>query len=321
MIDTEAFQEKIKAVLQNDMSSQLFLVLKEEDKFVIKKANMNDKKTENAIKTMFVENINNSVVLNKDLLIRNLSIAESLPNTLYLYDFDEFPEELEIFRNFNIKHAVSLKFFDFNKDSLKNIFGYIVYIGNMQDGISLFKKHYPISLIQRETFLLGVIKSKNRFEKIDVDDMIKLNGTVQLLKINNEIYIFDLDVLEKNMGFTQLIYKNATESIAAIENLDIVDDIQTLKDTLEDFHFVRKISKIKTTSPIFKLNISKDVIISFTQKTKELSGKFRYNQDKTKIILNTKKSKDAFIKLMNDSFLRSELTEQYYEALAKDKLV
>ena len=38
----------------------------------------------------------------------------------------------------------------------------------------------------------------------------------------------------------------------------------------------------------------------------------------TKIRLDTKKSKDAFLKLMNDAFLRSELTEQYYEASAKD---
>ena len=34
--------------------------------------------------------------------------------------------------------------------------------------------------------------------------------------------------------------------------------------------------------------------------------------------LDTKESKDVFLKLMNDAFLRSELTEQYYEASAKD---
>lgn len=59
-------------------------------------------------------------------------------------------------------------------------------------------------------------------------------------------------------------------------------------------------------------------IVEFTKTTSELTGKFKYSEDGTKIRLDTKKSKDAFLKLMNDAFLRSELTEQYYEASAKD---
>ena len=52
--------------------------------------------------------------------------------------------------------------------------------------------------------------------------------------------------------------------------------------------------------------------MEFTKTTSELTGKFKYSEDGTKIRLDTKKSKDVFLKLMNDAFLRSELTEQYY---------
>ena len=58
--------------------------------------------------------------------------------------------------------------------------------------------------------------------------------------------------------------------------------------------------------------------MEFTKTTLELTGKFKYSEDGTKIRLDIKKSKDAFLKLTNDAFLRSELTEQYYEASAKD---
>ena len=44
------------------------------------------------------------------------------------------------------------------------------------------------------------------------------------------------------------------------------------------------------------------------------------NEDLQLCQLSTKKSKEAFLKLMNDAFLRSELTKQYYEASAKDQL-
>lgn len=69
------------------------------------------------------------------------------------------------------------------------------------------------------------------------------------------------------------------------------------------------------------LGISKEAIIEFTKTTPELQGKFKYSEDGSTIRLDTRKSKDAFIKLMNDSFLRSELTRQYYEASSKDQLI
>ena len=47
---------------------------------------------------------------------------------------------------------------------------------------------------------------------------------------------------------------------------------------------------------------------------------FKYSDDGSTIRLDTKKSKAAFIKLLNDAFLRSELTKEYYEARAKDNI-
>ena len=49
-------------------------------------------------------------------------------------------------------------------------------------------------------------------------------------------------------------------------------------------------------------------------------GKFKYSEDGLTIRLDTKKSKDAFIMLMNDAFLHSELSKRYYEAKAKDNI-
>ena len=84
--------------------------------------------------------------------------------------------------------------------------------------------------------------------------------------------------------------------------------------------FTRKLSKVKNVSPIFKLGISKKVIVEFTKNTPELKGKFKYTEDGTKLRLSTKKSKIAFLKLMNDAFLHSELTQQWYDATTKDNI-
>ena len=190
----------------------------------------------------------------------------------------------------------------------------------MQNGIVLFKKHFPISLIKRDSFLLGAVKDKRRFEKVSGEDIIRINGSAHLLKVNDEIYVMDVKILERNMGFTKLIQKAAEQTLTAIEELGILEDIEVLKDSASETSFARKLSKVKRTSPIFKLGISKETIIEFTKTTAELAGKFKYSEDGLTIRLDTKKSKEAFLKLMNDAFLRSELTKQYYEASAKDQL-
>ena len=166
-----------------------------------------------------------------------------------------------------------------------------------------------------------MVKNSKRFEKMDGEDIIRLNGDSQIFCLDKEIYVTDINVLEKFIGFTQLIYKDANEALEEINDLNILEDIEALRDSVEDISFARKLSKVKTTSPIFKLGITKETIIDFTKNTTVLSGKFKYSEDGKSIVLDTKKSKEAFLKLMNDAFLRSELTKQYYEALSKDSMV
>lgn len=159
-----------------------------------------------------------------------------------------------------------------------------------------------------------------RFEKLPGVDIIRMNGDAQLLRLGDTIFVLDLKMLERNMGFSTLIQQAAVETVSAIEDLDILDDIEVLRDTLEVPSFARKLSKVKKASPIFKLGISKEAIVEFTKNTPELAGKFKYSEDGTQIRLGTKKSKIAFLKLMNDAFLHSELTKQWYDASAKDNI-
>jgi hypothetical protein len=46
---------------------------------------------------------------------------------------------------------------------------------------------------------------------------------------------------------------------------------------------------------------------------------FKYSEDGSSI-RKIKEIQRAFIKLLNDSYLRSELSKQYYEARAKDSI-
>ena len=317
----EEIKDKLSTLLGQPYTVQVYFVLKQDENLILRLADIEDEKTEPEVDKLFLEYMTDTVLNNNDLQVCELSTADERTNAIFHYDYTEYPEELEVFQSFDIKQATKeVEKFNFEQDNLSRLCGYIIYIGSMEDGVSLFKKHYPISLIKRDSFLLGAIKSKQRFELVTGDDIIRLNGAVQLFRINGEIFVIDIKVLERNMGFNQLIYKAADETVQAIEELAIIEDIQVLRDSAEDIAFAHKLSRVKKSSPIFKLNISKETIIEFTKTTHDLSGRFKYSEDGNEIRLDTKKSKDAFITLMNDAFLRSELTKQFYEAKAKDNI-
>ena len=317
--------EEIKSVIQDVFSgkytSQIYFVLKQNDVFSLKLADIESTSTEPEIRLMFSEHIKLAVLNNDELSLCALSTADDRANALFYYDYEEYPEELGLFKNFEINTAVGkIEKFDFTKDSLSSLHGYIVYLGSMEKGIVLYKKHYPISLIKRDSFLLGAKKADKRFEKLPGEDIIRLNSGFQLIKIADDIYVRDLTVLERNLGFNNLMLKAAEDTITSIDGIKLLDDIQVLKDSADDMAFARKLSKVKKSSPIFQLNIPKKEIIEFSKNAPGLAGIFKYDEDGSSIRLDTKKSKDAFIKLLNDSYLRSELTKQYYEARAKDSI-
>lgn len=311
---------KVSEIFSNPYSAQVYLVLKTDNGFELRIADIEDE-TEPELRTMFSENVRSRISNNEDLSICNLSIADDRANALFYYDYDEYPEELSVFKDFNLASAVKdISKFNFNSDNISSLYGYIVYLGSMTDGLLLFKKHYPISLIKRECFLLGLHKSKERFEKISSEDILRLNGDFQLIRFGNKVYVTDIKVLERNLGFNALVFREASSTVDSIDELKLLEDIQVLKDSTEEVAFARKLSKVKKTSPIFANNIPKEVIVEFTKNNPGLKGAFKYSEDGQAIRLDTKKSKEAFIKLLNDAFLRSELTKEYYEARAKDNI-
>ncbi len=316
----EEIKAKVNGIFSESYSTQVYLVLKIEDVFELRIADIEDA-TEPEIRAMFSGSVCSRISDNEDLSICNLSSADDRANALFAYDYAEYPDELAVFQSFDLQTAIeNVPKFNFNNDNISFLYGYIIYLGSMNDGLLLFKKHYPISLIKRECFLLGLKKSAERFEKISGDDILRLNGDFQLIRVGDEIYVTDVKVLERNLGFNELIFRESSTTIESIDGLKLLENIQVLKDSAEEVSFSRKLSKVKKTSPIFTNNIPKEVIVEFTKTNPGLKGAFKYSDDGLTIRLDTKKSKEAFIKLLNDSFLRSELTKEYYEARAKDNI-
>ena len=218
-------KEAVSNILNQRISTQLYLILKDDQTFTMRIADMMEGETTQELQKIFKDFLVSNLIENDNLVVKNLSTSDESQDTIYQYDYDSYPEELDLFHNFKIQDAIKSDHFNFQTDSLNQLSGYILYLGTMDNGFILFKKHYPISLIKRSSFLLGAIKSKKRFEKLPGEDIIRLNGSAQLLRLGDTIFVLDLSVLERSMGFSALIQKAASEAINAIEDLEILDDI------------------------------------------------------------------------------------------------
>lgn len=267
------------------------------------------------LRKLFVASIESSIISKEDHTVLPLSSADERGNCFYQYDL-EVPEGLGHLET--IIGNDSLQNFDFNKNKFESIESLIIVLADSKHEISLFKKLSTVEVIGRGGFILG--KSKHRIERFK-DQLLRITSSFQALRVGGEIIIINLDAIEKEFGFHEVIIKEATKSLSVIEEKELVDNIESLKDLVSDVRFARKLTKVARNSPVIRLGIPNENIITFAKKHPLTKKKMKYNDNQTKFHLDTKVSKNLLIKILNDDLLTSELTKLYYDSLAKDDII
>lgn len=156
-------------------------------------------------------------------------------------------------------------------------------------------------------------------EKIN-DEFLRVSAGFQLLRINGTLLVTDLSAIERSFGFHDIIRREAALGITSIETMQLVQNPEVLHELLQDVKYARRFTKVSKASPVMKAGIPNASIIDFCKKFPRLVGRIRFNEAEDKVVLDTKVSKDLFIKLLMDDFLTSELTHFHYASVAKDSL-
>lgn len=311
---------KVEQILQQKNGIEVYFVLKKSESRIVKSVNIADEldRSDTTTEEMLngfatvVGNIFNSYNDSDEVL--KLSSADERKNALYYYDLDELPEEMEMMKKIFLD-SNELDVFSFTEDSLDEIVALIAVVGNVEQRIILYKQQYPISLLKRDKYMLTPIPHQNRLKKVE-SDILRVDFNFQFCLLDNIIYVSDIDKMEKICSFHTLIVNEARKSIEKISLVDILENVEVLEDELDNVTFARKLTRVYKDSKVLGI-VPNKTIVEFTKK----HSYFQNNPIKSngeKFVLDTKKSKDAFIKLMNDDFLKSELTNYEYESLAKN---
>lgn len=317
-------KNEIDEMLNEKHGIMLYAVLKTEEGKVVKFLNIadeDDDKDNTSIDLLkgFTEIIKNKfAVYNEDDEILKLSSADERKNALYYYDLDELPMEMERLKDISETLNVG-EIFNFKQDSLNQITALIIVIGNENRNLIMYKQQYPVSLLNRDRYMLTPILHENRLKRFD-QDILRIDFNYQFFLWNDVVYISDIEKMEKICSFHDIVINEARTSIQKIEEMDILDNIEVLNDELDNITFARKLTRIYKDSKVLG-RVSNQAIIDFSLRHHYFKNNpLKLTESKDKFILDTKKSKETFIKLMNDDLLTSQLTNSDYESLAKNNL-
>ncbi|OUL64015.1 anti-phage protein KwaB [Flavobacterium sp. AJR] len=310
-MNKQELNQNLAFLFEANSEIQVIVYAVVKDEIEPKKLNIDDDDLP-SIKQMFLDSIESQIINKDDFEVLLLSTADERGKCFYEYDL-EVPEELtfldKVIGNDNIP------IFNFKDETIENIDTLIIVLGNEVNQVSLYKKLSPVEIIGRGGFILK--RAAERFERFR-DNLLRISPGFQVLSVNQAIIILKLTTIERNFGIVNVIQREALLGIDAIRNMEVLSNIEVLEELIDDIGFARRLTKVRRSSPVIINNIPNSQIIVFSNTHPALRGKIKFNTDMTKINLDTRVSKNLFIKLLNDDYLTSELTSLFYDSLAKD---
>ncbi len=312
-------EEDLKLALQpfydnlNELGVSIYAILKDPNSPEPKKVDI-EADALDGIKELFIQSLRDSISDREDLSVLNLSTSDERVDAVYVYDI-EVPQELTTMES--VIATDDLPLLDLNTSGLSNIKALLIEIGNNVGQIVLYKTMASVNVFGRASFFLK--KSQHRLEKID-NEFLRLSAGFQLLRINDNLIVMDLGAIEKSFGFHDVIKREAALGINSIEEIQLIENPEVLHELLDDVKYARRFTKIARSSPVLRAGVPNTSIINFCKHFPNLAGRIRFNDAEDKIVLDTKVSKDLFIKLLMDDFLTSELTNFHYASVAKDSI-
>lgn len=309
-MEKQELNQSVSACIANPCGIEVYLGLKNGE---IRKANfISDILPQ--LRESFIEEVKNNII-SAEASVLDYSSADDRGNAIYKYDL-EMPAEMNIFADVLDAEKI-IPLFSFDDDGVSNISFILIVIGTQNHYIVLYKKIAQINVYKKNSGLF-VRRQDNEFVCFN-DDFLRIIPGVDLFYVEDNLYVLNLSILEKEFNIHDAIITAARHQIDLIARVGILENPDVLIDSLSNISYARKLSKIADSSPVLG-HIDNNKIVQFTKTHPILKKVLKFSEDGNKIKLSSQKSKLLFLKLINDDYLTSDLTSLYYDSLAKDSI-
>lgn len=322
-MSTEKFVQRLQSLvdLGDNLSVMVFFAMRTPNGIVLKKANVVGE-----VLVDIARGYKDSLVTELDkfkhndkMTVKNLSDRDERSEVIYRYDIpNEEPSYFSVMReplSTPSEDYNGAKVFDFNTDSFKNIDYFIILIGTEENSIVVYRNNFAINLMQQGRGRYYLNKSGTQISKVN-EDILRMDSQIDCILIDEDFYIVNLKNLDNSNDFASIVKKRANEAVNLIADLPFVDNVDGLREHLEDLPFARRLMRAMDNSPV--TGLTADDVLEFVKNHQKLNKVLHIKDDK--LNLTSKRAQSAFVSLLNDDFLYSKLTKKDYESSSKDML-
>lgn len=232
----------------------------------------------------------------------------------YYFNGENTYERLNVLHNLS---SLDEEVFNFENTNLDDIETFYITISNGEKTIALYKKNYAINVLRRGKTIFFTKHNENIDEL--KKDILKIDHSFQFMAIENNILIVNLSMLETQLGYDEVITKKAQETVELIASLDFLEDIAKLEEMVQTKKIAKKINLVKNSQVLDIIQSDINKVKTFIDNIEDLKKSLKFTED-NKLKLNSKIGVERFLKLLDDAYLRSELTETLYDSLNKEKM-
>lgn len=307
-MNTQEFRNKLESLLALDdnFSALVFFAMRSENGIILKKANM---KAE--VLSGIAEGYKDSLyyelerfVHDDQMAVLNLSDRDERSNVIYRYDIpDSEPSYFNVMKEPVSEPVVDYteqKLFNFNDDSFSDIDYFVILLGSEDNHLVVYRDNFNVNLMKQARGRFYLNKSGTQIDKLDYD-ILRMDSQIDCMLIDDEFYIVNLKNLDTSKEFASIIQSRANEAVDQIAALPFVDNVDGLREHLEDLPFARRLMRAMDNSPVTRLPAND--VLNFVRGHQILSQRLRINGDK--FDLTSKRAQSAFVSLLNDDFLYS----------------
>lgn len=312
-MNVDSFKATLQEVLTSDVANiKLYATTKQnKTKKISISSDVSDSLLElfkKSIEDIFLDN-------NKEYRLKSIEDNnDEAAKTYYYFNGEYTYERLNILHNLS---SIDDQIFNFENTNLNDIETFYITILNGENTITLYKKNYGINVLRRGKTIFFT-KHKENIDELK-KDILKIDQSFQFMAIENNILIVNLSMLETQLGYDKVITKKAKEAVELIASLDFLEDIAKLEEMIETKRIAKKINLIKNSQVLNIIQSDINKVKTFIESIEDLKKSLKFTED-NKLKLNSKIGIERFLKLLDDAYLKSELTETLYDSLNEEKL-
>ncbi len=312
-MNVDNFKSTLQEILNSNFANiKLYATTKQNE---TKKISISSDVSDNLLE-LFKKSIED-MFLDQDKEYRLKSIDDNndeAAKTYYYFNGENNYEKLNVLHNLS---SLDEEVFNFENTNLDDIETFYITISNGEKTIALYKKNYAINVLRRGKTIFFTKHNENIDEL--KKDILKIDHSFQFMAIENNILIVNLSMLETQLGYDEVITKKAQETVELIASLDFLEDIAKLEEMVQTKKIAKKINLVKNSQVLDIIQSDINKVKTFIDNIEDLKKSLKFTED-NKLKLNSKVGVERFLKLLDDAYLKSELTETLYDSLNKEKM-